>query len=558
MAQAGISANRLELLQIADAVAREKVIDRKIVIAAMEDAIQKAAKSRYGTENDIRCEIDPRTGETKLTRVIQVVETVENDSTQIDLKSAQRRKPDAKVGDEIIENLPPLDFGRVAAQNAKQVIVQKVREAERERQHNEYKDRVGEIANGTVKRVEYGNVIVDLGRAEGIIRRDEMIPRENPRLGDRIRAYIFDVRREQRGPQIFLSRAKPEFMAKLFAQEVPEVYDGIVKIVAVARDPGSRAKIAVTSKDKAIDPVGAFVGMRGQRVQAVVAELQGEKVDIIQYPDKDDAATFVVNALAPAEVAKVVLDDDTNRIEVVVPESQLSLAIGRRGQNVRLASQLTGWDIDILTEQEESERRQKEFAERSTLFMEALDVDEVIAQLLATEGFETVQEVAFVDLSEIAHIEGFDKETAGEIQTRAREFLERQEAERDAKRKELGVEDAVAKVAGVTTAMLVAFGENDIKTVEDLAGATPDDLIGWTERKKEKDAEPIRHKGVLDGFEIDRKGAEEMIMAARIEAGWITKADLEQMKLAQEAAAAAAAEAAANGAGASAQPSAKA
>jgi N utilization substance protein A len=398
MAQAGISANRLELLQIADAVAREKVIDRKIVISAMEDAIQKAAKSRYGTENDIRCEIDPKTGETKLTRVVQVVEQVENDSTQVTLRDAQRRNPTAKIGDQIAETLPPLDFGRVAAQNAKQVIVQKVREAERERQHNEYKDRIGEIANGTVKRVEYGNVIVDLGRAEGIIRRDEMIPRENVRLGDRIRAYIYDVRREQRGPQIFLSRAKPEFMSKLFAQEVPEVYDGIVRIVAVARDPGSRAKIAVTSKDKSIDPVGACVGMRGQRVQAVVAELQGEKVDIIQYPDKGggdtkaDAPTFVVNALAPAEVTKVVLDEDSNRIEVVVPESQLSLAIGRRGQNVRLASQLTGWDIDILTEQEESERRQKEFSERSTLFMEALDVDEVIAQLLATEGFETVQE----------------------------------------------------------------------------------------------------------------------------------------------------------------------
>ncbi len=553
MAQAGISANRLELLQIADAVAREKVIDRKIVIAAMEDAIQKAAKSRYGSENDIRCEIDARTGETKLTRIVQVVDVVENDSTQITVKDAQRRKSDAAVGDILTETLPPLDFGRVAAQNAKQVIVQKVREAERERQFSEYKDRVGDIANGTVKRVEYGNVIVDLGRAEGIIRRDEMIPRENVRLGDRIRAYIYDVRREQRGPQIFLSRAKPEFMSKLFAQEVPEVYDGIVKIVRVARDPGSRAKIAVTSKDKSIDPVGACVGMRGQRVQAVVAELQGEKVDIIPYPENNDAATFVVNALAPAEVAKVVLDEDSNRIEVVVPESQLSLAIGRRGQNVRLASQLTEWDIDIVTEQEESERRQKEFAERSGLFMEALDVDEVIAQLLATEGFETVQEVAFVELGEIAHIEGFDEDTAKEIQARAREFLERQEAERDAKRKELGVDDEVGKVAGVTTAMLVAFGENEIKTVEDLAGATPDDLIGWTERKKEKDAEPIRHKGVLDGFEIDRKGAEEMIMAARIAAGWITREDLEKMKLAQEAAAAAAAEAVANGAAAAAQ-----
>ena len=541
MAQAGISANRLELLQIADAVAREKSIDRKIVIAAMEDAIQKAAKSRYGSENDIRCEIDPKTGETKLTRVLQVVDAVENESTQVTLADAQRRNPEAKVGDLIAESLPPLDFGRVSAQNAKQVIVQKVREAERERQFNEYKDRMGEIGNGTVKRVEYGNVIVDLGRAEGIIRRDEMIPRENVRLGDRVRAYIYDVRREQRGPQIFLSRARPEFMSKLFAQEVPEIYDGIVQIKSVARDPGSRAKIAVISKDSSIDPVGACVGMRGQRVQAVVGELQGEKVDIIQW--NPDAATFIVNALAPAEVTKVVLDEDSNRIEVVVPESQLSLAIGRRGQNVRLASQLTGWDIDILTEQEESERRQKEFTERTQRFMEALDVDEVIAQLLATEGFETVQEVAYVDASEIAHIEGFDEDTAKEIQTRAREYLERQEAERDAKRKELGVSDDLAKIPGVTTAMLVAFGENEIKTLEDLAGAETDDLSGWTERKKEKDAEPVRHKGVLEGFEMSRKDVEDMIMAARIAAGWVTQEALDKMR-ADQAAAAAAAEAA--------------
>jgi N utilization substance protein A len=541
MAQAGVSANRLELLQIADAVAREKSIDRKIVIEAMEDAIQKAAKSRYGAENDIRCEIDPRSGETKLTRVLHVVEQVENDAVQVTLADARRRNPDAKVGDLIAETLPPLDFGRVAAQNAKQVIVQKVREAERERHFNEYKDRIGEIVNGTVKRVEYGNVIVDLGRAEGIVRRDEMIPRENVRLGDRLRAYIYDVRREPRGPQIFLSRARPEFMSLLFRQEVPEIYDGIVQIKSVARDPGSRAKIAVISKDSSIDPVGACVGMRGARVQAVVGELQGEKVDIIQW--NQDAATFIVNALAPAEVTKVVLDEDSNRIEVVVPESQLSLAIGRRGQNVRLASQLTGWDIDILTEQEESERRQKEFAERSQLFMEALDVDEVIAQLLATEGFETVAEVAFVDTGEIAHIEGFDEDTAKEIQTRAREYLERQEAERDARRKELGVADELARIPGVTTAMLVAFGENDLKTVEDLAGAVPDDLVGWTERKKERDAEPIRHKGVLDGLEVGRKEAEDMIMAARIAAGWVTEEDLERMR-AEQAAAAAAAEAA--------------
>jgi N utilization substance protein A len=329
MAQAGVSANRLELLQIADAVAREKSIDRKIVIQAMEDAIQKAAKQRYGQENDIRCSIDPRSGETRLTRVITVAEAVENDSQQITAADAQKRKPGAQVGDEIIEELPPLDFGRVSAQNAKQVIVQKVREAERDRQFAEYKDKVGDITNGTVKRVEYGNVIVDLGRAEGIIRRDEMIPRENVRFGDRIRAYIYDVRREQRGPQIFLSRAKPEFMIKLFAMEVPEIYDGIVEIKSCARDPGSRAKIAVESKDSSIDPVGACVGMRGQRVQAVVNELQGEKIDIIQW--NDDAASFIVNALAPAEVSKVVLDEDSNRIEVVVDEKQLSLAIGRRG-----------------------------------------------------------------------------------------------------------------------------------------------------------------------------------------------------------------------------------
>ncbi|WP_333795049.1 transcription termination factor NusA [Hyphomicrobium sp.] len=521
---AGISANRLELLQIAEAVAREKTIDRKIVIQAMEDAIQKAAKSRYGAENDIRCEIDPKTGETRLSRVLAVVEEVENESTQITLEDARRRNPEAQVGDLIAESLPPLDFGRVAAQNAKQVIVQKVREAERDRQYGEYKDRVGEIVNGTVKRAEYGNVIVDLGRAEGIIRRDEMIPRENVRYGDRIRAYIYDVRREQRGPQIFLSRARPEFMSKLFAQEVPEIYDGTVEIKSVARDPGSRAKIAVISRDSSIDPVGACVGMRGARVQAVVNELQGEKVDIIQW--NGDAASFIVNALAPAEVSKVVLDEDATRIEVVVPESQLSLAIGRRGQNVRLASQLTGWDIDILTEQEESERRQKEFAERSQVFMDALDVDEVIAQLLVTEGFASVEEVAYVDLSEIAHIEGFDENTANEIQTRAREYLDKIEAERDARRRELGVADDLTGVEGVTTAMLVAFGENGIKTLEDLADCATDDLVGWTERSKEREKEPVRHKGVLDGFEVGRKEAEDMIMAARVLAGWITPEEL--------------------------------
>ena len=416
-----------------------------------------------------------------------------------------------------------MDFGRIAAQSAKQVIVQKVREAERDRQYDEFKDRIGEIVNGQVKRVEYGNVIVDLGRGEGIVRRDELIPRETFRYGDRVRAYIYDVRREQRGPQIFLSRTHPQFMAKLFAQEVPEIYDGIIEVKSVARDPGSRAKIAVISRDSSIDPVGACVGMRGSRVQAVVNELQGEKIDII--PWSQDAATFIVNALQPAEVAKVVLDEEAERIEVVVPDEQLSLAIGRRGQNVRLASQLTGWDIDILTEQEESERRQKEFQERSQLFIDALDVDEVVGQLLASEGFASVEEIAYVDLDELASIEGFDEETADELQTRAREYLDKLEAEQDEERKALGVDDELKDVPGITTAMLVALGKDDIKTLEDFAGCVPDDLTGYVERK---DGEAKRYPGALEGFGLSRADAEAMIMAARVKAGWITEEDLKQ------------------------------
>jgi N utilization substance protein A len=516
-----VSANRLELLQIADAVAREKQIDRQIVLEAMEDAIQKAARSRYGQETEVRAEINPKSGEIRLSRLLQVVDEVENVAIQIATEEARRKNPAAQPGDWIAETLPPFDFGRIAAQSAKQVIVQKVREAERDRQFDEYKDRVGEIVSGLVKRVEYGNVVVDLGRGEAIVRRDELIPRELFRNGDRVRAYLFDVRREQRGPQIFLSRTHPQFMAKLFGQEVPEIYDGIVEIKAVARDPGSRAKIAVVSRDSSIDPVGACVGMRGSRVQAVVAELQGEKVDII--PWNPDIATFVVNALAPAEVAKVVLDEDRERIEVVVPDPQLSLAIGRRGQNVRLASQLTGWDIDILTEQEESERRQAEFQNRTKVFMEALDVDEVVGQLLASEGFASVEELALIDEKEIASIEGFDEDTARELQTRAREYLAKEEAELDAKRTELGVDDAVKDVPGVTTAMMVKFGENGVKTVEDLAGCATDDLVGWTERK---DGESKREPGILDGFELSREEAEAMIMQARLKAGWVTEADL--------------------------------
>jgi transcription termination/antitermination protein NusA len=464
-----------DLLQVADAVARDKGIDRDEVLQAMEQAIQKAGRSKYGQEYDIRSEIDRKSGQIRLLRFREVADPIENEATQIPLSEARRFNPDAELGDFITDPLPPIDFGRIAAQTAKQVIVQKVRDAERARQFKEFKDRVGEIVNGLAKRVEFGNVVVDLGRAEAILRRDELLPRESFRQGERVRAYIYDVRQEARGPQIFLSRTHPQFMAKLFAQEVPEIYDGIIEIRAVARDPGSRAKIAVLSNDSGIDPVGACVGMRGSRVQAVVAELQGEKIDII--PWSSDPATFVVNALAPAEVAKVVMDEEQRRIEVVVPDDQLSLAIGRRGQNVRLASQLTGWDIDILTEAEESERRTEEFRTRSQLFIEALDIDDVIAHLLVTEGFTSVEEVAFVPLQDLAGIEGFDEDVAGELQERAKVFIERKNQELEARRLELGVTEELAGIAGLNPAMLVALGDKGIKTLDDLADLASDELI---------------------------------------------------------------------------------
>ncbi|MEM9331502.1 MAG: transcription termination factor NusA [Pseudomonadota bacterium] len=516
-----VSANRLELLQIADAVAREKAIDKEIVISAMANAIEKAAKSRYGQETNVHVQVDPKTGDINLKRLLEVVEAVDDYNTQIALELARDKEPSVELGDYISEPLPPMDFGRIAAQSAKQVIVQQVRDAERDRQFDEYKDRVGEILNGTVKRVEYGNVIVDLGRGEAIIRRDETIPRENFRYGDRVRAYLYDVRREQRGPQIFLSRTHPQFMTKLFTMEVPEIYDGIIEIKSVARDPGSRAKIAVISNDSSIDPVGACVGMRGSRVQAVVGELQGEKIDII--PWSPEAASFIVNALQPAEVAKVVLDEEAERIEIVVPDDQLSLAIGRRGQNVRLASQLTGWDIDIMTEQEESERRQAEFETSANAFMEALNVDEMVAQLLASEGFASVEEVAYVEMLEIASIEGFDDETADELQARAREFLERQEAALDDERKKLGVDDSLREIDGLTSQMLVKLGQEEIKTMEDFAGCAADDLLGWNEKKE---GENVRYPGILEEFKMSRVEAEQMVMAARIKAGWVTEEEL--------------------------------
>ncbi|MBI1209604.1 MAG: transcription termination/antitermination protein NusA [Azospirillum sp.] len=491
----------MELLQVADAVAREKSIDRDEVLEAMEQAIQKAGRSKYGHEHDIRARIDRKSGDIHLARYLEVVDAVENEATQVTIDQAQRMKPEAHVGEFLIDELPPIDFGRIAAQTAKQVIVQRVRDAERKRQFNEYKDRIGEIINGLVKRVEYGNVTVDLGRSEAILRRDELLPREHFKNGDRVRALIYDVREEPRGPQIFLSRSHPNFMAKLFAQEVPEIYDGIIEIKAVARDPGSRAKIAVLSNDSSIDPVGACVGMRGSRVQAVVGELQGEKIDII--PWSQDQATFVVNALAPAEVAKVVLDEENKRIEVVVPDDQLSLAIGRRGQNVRLASMLTAWDIDILTEAEESERRSEEYRSRSQLYMEALDVDDVIAHLLVAEGFSSVEEIAFVDTAELAEIEGFDEDVAEELKQRARVFLDEQDVVLDEKRRTMGVEDSVAEIEGVTPKMMVKLAENGIKTLDDLADLAGDEL-----------------REMLGKDAPDLDAANQIIMAAR--AHWFT------------------------------------
>jgi transcription termination/antitermination protein NusA len=495
---------RPELLQVADAVARDKGIDRDEVIEAMESAIQKAGRSKYGHDYDIRALIDRKSGEIRLARYVAVVEEVEDENTQMTLADAQARDPNLNVGDFLVDPLPPIDFGRIAAQTAKQVIVQRVRDAERMRQYQEFQNRTGEIVNGLVKRVEFGNVYVDLGRAEALLRRDELIQRETFRVGDRVRAYIMSVRQEPRGPQIFLSRTHPQFMAKLFAQEVPEIYDGIIEIKSVARDPGSRAKIAVLSNDGSIDPVGACVGMRGSRVQAVVGELQGEKIDIIQW--SQDPATFIVNALAPAEVTKVVLDEETNRIEVVVPDDQLSLAIGRRGQNVRLASQLTGWDIDILTEQEESDRRQEEVKSRSKMFIDALDVDDVIAHLLVNEGFTSVEEVAYVPAQDLGDIEGFDDEIAVELQSRAQAFLDDRDRTAGERRVELGVGDDLAALEGLTPVMLVQLGEKGVKTLDDLADLASDELID-----------------IVGADEMNEDEANAVIMAAR--AHWFSDDD---------------------------------
>lgn len=523
-----ISANKAELLAIANSVATEKMIDKAIVLEAMEEAIQRAARARYGAENDIRAKLDPVSGDLRLWRVVEVVEAVEDYFKQVDVKQAQKLQKGAQVGDFIVDPLPPVDLGRIDAQAAKQVIFQKVRDAERERQYDEFKDRVGEIITGVVKSVEFGHVIVNLGRAEGVIRREQQIPREVARVGDRIRAIILNVRRENRGPQIFLSRAHPDFMRKLFELEVPEIYDGIIQIKAAARDPGSRAKIGVISYDSSIDPVGACVGMKGSRVQAVVQEMQGEKIDII--PWSEDTATFVVNALQPATVSRVVIDEEESRIEVVVPDDQLSLAIGRRGQNVRLASQLTGSAIDIMTEAESSEKRQKEFTERSEMFQNELDVDETLSQLLVAEGFSELEEVAYVSPEELSSIEGFDEELAEELQSRAQEALERREEASREERRGLGVEDALAELPHLTEAMLVTLGKAGIKTLDDLADLATDELIAKkrTEQRRRDNSAPANKRpedkgGVLATYGLTEEQGNEIIMAAR--AHWFEDED---------------------------------
>ncbi|MDE0697882.1 MAG: transcription termination factor NusA [Boseongicola sp.] len=520
------SANQLELLQTAEAVAREKMIDPALVVEAMEESLARAAKSRYGTEMDIRVSIDRKTGKATFTRVRTVVdpetEEIENYQAQLTPEQARQYLDDPKPGDMIVDEVPPVDMNRIAAQSAKQVILQKVREAERDRQFEEFKDRAGTIINGVVKREEYGNVIVDVGRGEGVLRRNEKIGRESYRPGDRIRCYIKDVRSETRGPQIFLSRTAPEFMAELFKMEVPEIYDGIIEIKAVARDPGSRAKIAVISYESSIDPVGACVGMRGSRVQAVVNELQGEKIDII--PWNEDAPTFLVNALQPAEVSKVVLDEDAERIEVVVPEEQLSLAIGRRGQNVRLASHLTGLDIDIMTEEEESQRRQAEFEERTKLFMNTLDLDEFFAQLLVSEGFTSLEEVAYVEIDELLIIDGVDEDTANELQARARDHIDEQNRQAEERARKLGAEDSLFAFEGLTPQMVEVLAADGVKTIEEFARCADWELAGgWTTVKGER----IKDDGLLESFSVSLEEAQNMVMTARIQLGWVDPEQLE-------------------------------
>ncbi len=495
---------RPELIQMADLLAREKNIDKAAVLEAMEQGISKAGRSKYGPEYDIRTKIDPNTGAIQMARYMTVVEEVEDEFTQITLADAQRKDPSLQIGSEIVDMLPPMDFGRIAAQTAKQVITQKVREAERTNQYNEMKDKKGQIVSGIVKRIENGNMIVELGRVEALLRRDEMIPREAYRIGDRLRAYVMDVRNEMRGPQVFLSRSHPQFLAGLFAAEVPEIYDGTIEIKSVARDPGSRAKIAVWSKDNTLDARGACIGMRGVRVQAIIAELQGEKIDVIQW--SSDPATFIVNALSPNEVLKIVIDEETKNVEVVLSEEQLSLAIGRRGQNIRLVSQLTGWHIDMMNEAQESEHRMNETKERVDLFMRALDIDDMMAHLLIQEGFAKVEDIAFIALEELAGIEGFDEDLAAELQNRAKAYLIVEQDNMEKKITELNLADDLKNFDGLTLDMLVKLGEANVRTLDDLADLAGDELleIVGTEELNADDADALIMKAREHWFDADK------------------------------------------------------
>lgn len=520
-----------ELLQVADLVAREKAVDKQVVISALEEAITRSAKARYGTEYDIRVTIHPKTGNIDIFRYREIVQEVEEESSalQVLLADAQERDSTLDLGDFLVDPLPPVEIGRISAQSARQVIIQKIREAERDSQYEAFKDRVGEIIYGTAKRVEFGNVMVDLGDfGEGIIRRNEVIPRENIRVGDRVRAYLYDVRREASGPQVFLSRTHPQFMVKLFASEVPEVYEGVIEIRAVARDPGSRAKIAVYTEDPSVDPVGSCVGLRGGRVQAITNELQGERIDIINW--SPDAATLIINALAPAPVLRVVVDEDEDKVEVVVPDDMSSQVIGRRGQNVRLLSQLLGWNVDVLTETSSNEKRQQDFAQRTELFIAALDVDQLLAQFLVTEGFETVEDVAYCDVSDIAEIEGLDENLAAELQERAFVFLEKKKLTMLA---ESGSDKRLQSVEGLTIDMLFDLLKHDIKSLEDFAGLTSDELIVIEDENANsevadgaiEDAENIvnddNSEVILRDYDLDEATVNQMILDARKLAGWI-------------------------------------
>ena len=504
--------DKMELLRIAEAVANEKSIDKEIILTSMESAIQKAAKTRFGSDNDIRAKINRESGDISLHKVLKIVEKPENFDTEISLENAidKEKKEDIKIGDEIFEQLPPVDFGRIAAQTARQVITQSVRAAEKERQYNEFIDKKGEILSGIIKRLEYNNIIVDLNRAEAIIKKEDTIPREILKTGDRIKAYCYDVVRENKGQQIFLSRAHPKFMEKLFFQEVPEIYDGIIEIKSSARDPGSRAKICVYSKDSSIDPVGACVGMRGSRVQSVVNELHGEKIDIVHW--SEDPAALVVNALAPAEIQRVIIDEQNRRIEVILTEQNLSKAIGRRGQNVRLASKLIDYEIDILTEKEESEKRQLEFKDKTEIFIKNLEVDETLGQLLVAEGFSSIEEIHQTGLEEILKIEAIDENTAKELKERAGEFLKKEKENIGKKLKELGVEDALINLKGLTPGMLVTLGEKKINTLKDFAELSTDELIGGYDEKQGK---RFRIEGFLEEFALAKSEADELIMNAR-------------------------------------------